>query len=198
MKKKYNYEIIRSWTIRNKDTKKLFTVCSKISSSRGNTWYITEDGKKIIEKDLDYIIDNFEVPENFDYKKIVEVLVSQLVNDEDIYSDLNNILNAFARRLHPGGYYHEGDLVYFIRPDFFIENTKDICYAWEYYCGANNPWLIKEIRPDSGDMCKSYIVLCRYSDSDKNNSQTINIPIHSNKIYRSDAYSLIRKYGTLY
>lgn len=68
----------------------------------------------------------------FDYSKYSDNIIELLKLEDPTY------LEVIAKRFHPGGYFNEGDLVFFAKPGRYMKD----------YYGPNYPFIITEIFDD--------------------------------------------------
>lgn len=71
---------------------------------------------------------------DFDYSKYSNNIIDLLKKEDPTY------LEVIAKRFHPGGYFNEGDLVFFSKPGRYLKD----------YYGPNYPFIITEMFDDSG------------------------------------------------
>ena len=69
---------------------------------------------------------------DFDYSKYSSNIIDLLKKEDPTY------LEIIAKRFHPGGYFNEGDLVFFTKPGRYLKDC----------CGPDYPFIITEIFDD--------------------------------------------------
>lgn len=121
------------WVVKEKATGKIFSILS-VSYGCHETEYIISGGDGIIlrlkEKKFRKEFEEFET----DFSHVISVL-PELVKTNDA---AQRLIFPLARRLHPGGYFKEGCLVYFQFPGYAETAVPEDIRRELYYGGYGN------------------------------------------------------------
>ena len=136
-----------------------------------------------------YFDKNF-VLEKFDYSSLDKHIMQYITT----VPELSPVLKQICRRLHPGGYFHVGDIVF---------GTENIGYYSprdkDYGSGLiDYPMTITEIKRVT-DSSTAYIIgMCpNYNIHDMVN-KTLYIPMYQDRYSKIDAYACLRRYDLPY
>ena len=119
-----------------------------------------------------------------DYSKLLPVFLHFAMNDQE----LRRRLMILARRLHPGGYFHEGNIVYVTSP--LCLNPDDIRYG-RY---LERSYKIESIEPDGSIPLLSIITL----RSTEWYEEQVKVPMYADRFIPTDAYTCLRRYDMPY
>lgn len=155
-------------------------------SSEGNKYYVcvlNRDGKR--EEDIleSTFLKNYEKVTP-DYNKLLPAFLDFVMND----GELKRKLMILARRLHPGGYFHEGDTVYITSP--LCLDPDEIKYG---RC-LERPYKIESIEPDGSVPLLSIITLRSIEWQD----EQVKVPMYADRFIPTDAYTCLRRYDMPY
>ena len=155
-------------------------------SSKGNKDYVcilNRNGKR--EEDIleSTFLKNYEKVTP-DYNKLLPAFLDFAMNDKE----LKRKLMILARRLHPGGYFHVGDVVYVTSP--LCLNLDDFRYG---RC-LERPYQIESINPEGSIPLLSIITLRSIEWHD----EQIRVPMYADRFIPTDAYTCLRRYDMPY
>lgn len=188
------------WVVEDKKTGEVVSlICISWGSSAGNVYEIVgKDGvrKKIKEKEFNKRFQKV----SFDFSKILPMALQLVDNCEYI----RRFLYPIARKLHPGGYYYPGCLVYF-QFDNFLQGSEPV----KIDRLSHTTYIVTEIQDfpyggwsiGSEDDCLGSISVARYRgpkvDLDKYDAD-YHLPLSKDILREGDAYCYLKRYDLPY
>lgn len=175
---------------RNKNTGKTVFIQDEVanfstSGSRHSDVVVLDDKgqKQMAINSKDFRKDYEKV--DFDINRLLPSLLQYLSNTN---TSIYRSLEVIARRLHPGGYFQVGCIVFIISPLFLCET--DLRYGQT----CEKPYEIINIYPSVDVPLLNFLVLeSKYYQKD-----TIEVPMYHDRISEVDAYSCLRRYDLPY
>ena len=122
-----------------------------------------------------------------DYKSLIPGMIDLIINDPD--SPLQKEVQKLARRLHPGGYFHEGCYVYIVSP--IVLDPTDFRYG----SNIDRSYLIEKITEDSSiPLLYNLELRSQYW----NMGEKITVPMYLDRFIEIDAFTCLRRYDMPY
>lgn len=137
--------------------------------------------------DISYFKRNFIQEKELDYSNYKD----NLLQYAEQVPEIKSVLEQICRRLHPGGYFHPGDIVFATQEiGWYLRGnpTKDDC--------LDSPYVIKDIIQVEESLTTYIVILEAQFNTRK--SENLCIPMYQDRYSRNDAYACLRRYDMPY
>ena len=161
-----------------------FAVCHSTYKEEEITGYLRDGTEKVYK--LKYFKKNF-TPVLPDYS----VLEKHLLEYINQVPEVESVFQQILRRLHPGGYFHVGDIVY---------GTKEIGYYASHHRLEeliSIPLEIVEIIKANEDSTTTRFIVMKQKHS-ISREEKLCIPIYQDRYSKIDAYACLKRYDMPY
>lgn len=187
------------YSLKNKNTGEIVTIVGESWGCRGHDYtVIGKTGKKVVlsEKALKKNYTPVEYP---DLDKVLKVVAGIF----DTSQTIRRAIFPIMRRLHPGGYFNVGDLVFMDAPYITREADNISSLGWNSYTGTTT-FIIRDIIPDfsKGDGYDSVVIAPwrgpKVALDKYDGINDIAIPISTDRYTEQDAYFYLHRFDQPY